>query len=184
MNLYFKILYFNMHEVALSLGTNNGNRFFYMRKMVEAIYTILRPPITMSDLYETEPVEVTTEQQWYFNRIIKGYYSHSVNDLLSQCCTIEQKLGRSNKGMRAERTADIDILLFDNENVNTAVLTVPHPAILRRRFCIMGLFQIMPSALIVTVGKTVGECFNAMNDDIKNQRMKTVHSIGEEICNG
>jgi 2-amino-4-hydroxy-6-hydroxymethyldihydropteridine diphosphokinase len=169
-----------MYDVALSLGSNSGDRFFYMRKMEEALQSVLLPPIKMSTLFKTGPVDVFNEQPWYLNRIIKGKYTTKAVDLFQQCLDIELQLGRVNKGMHTERTADIDILLFGNQNINTATLIVPHPAILRRRFCMVGLYQIMPDALVTATGKTISECFAAMGEEIRKQWMETVYSVEEQ----
>ena len=140
---------------------------------------VLLPPVITSDVMETEPVEVTEIQAWYFNRIIGGRYDRSAKALLSECQKIEQILGRQDKGLRKARTADIDILLFGTEVIATPLLTVPHPSLLTRRFCMEGLLQVMPDAKIGGItGKTVARYYALMNKTVKEQRMRFIEYEG------
>lgn len=170
-----------MVEVALSLGTNSGDRLSRMRAMELLLAEVLHPPITASTLVETEPVAVATEQPWFLNRIVRGYYLSTPERLLDECNRIERELGRTGKGMRTQRTADIDILLFGEQTVATRVLVIPHPAILERRFCMEGLCEIMPDALIATVNATVAACCAAMPMAVRLQRMHPFISDRENL---
>ncbi|MBN1575445.1 MAG: 2-amino-4-hydroxy-6-hydroxymethyldihydropteridine diphosphokinase [Chitinispirillaceae bacterium] len=158
-----------MVNVAICIGSNSGDRRWYINRMEEMLKEVLFPPVIMSALMETEPVGVFDEQPWYLNRVIGGCYDRSAFKLLSACAAIERSLGRTEKGMVRARTADIDILLFGNETIAAEELTIPHPAILLRRFCLEGLSQIMPDAVIGTAAGTVGQQYAAMTQQIRSQ---------------
>jgi len=169
------IVYFPyMREIALSLGTNSGDRFYFMRAMEDALKSLLNAPLRRSALFETEPVDVAHEQPWFLNRIVSGFFEASAEDLLECCNTIERSLGRANKGKRTERTSDIDILLFGNEVITRTHLTIPHGALLDRRFCLEGLFQIIPDAEIPPTGKSVAYHYHIMKQSVQEQRIRTV----------
>lgn len=170
----------DMVEVALSLGTNSGDRRQYLERMELLVKEVLIPPIAVSHIMETEPVEVAGIQSWYLNRIIAGYSDLTPFSLLGECNSIETLLGRRNKGMRTERTADIDILLFGNEVIQSSKLTIPHPAVHSRRYCLEGLNQIMPDTVIATVRQTVHEHYCAMKEQLGIQRIRFFTS-GEEV---
>lgn len=161
-----------MVHVALCIGSNSGDRRWYIDRMEGMLQGILLPPIVMSALMETEPIGVVDEQPWYLNRIIGGQYDGDACGLLAGCMTIERELGRKEKGTGRERTADIDILLFGRETITTAELTIPHPAIYSRRFCLEGLFQIMPDAAIGNTAGTVREQYAAMTRQVRKQGVK------------
>lgn len=163
-----------MHEIALSLGTNSGDRFYYMRAMEDALKPLLHAPIRKSALFETEPVDVDHEQVWFLNRIVCGGYCGSAEALLEHCSAIELSLGRTNKGLRTARTADIDILLFGNECISSPELTIPHYAILERRFCLEGLYQTLPEVEITPTGKTVAFYYKTMKNHVKQQCIRFV----------
>jgi 2-amino-4-hydroxy-6-hydroxymethyldihydropteridine diphosphokinase len=169
-----------MVPVALSIGSNSGDRRRHMRRMETLLQEILEPGVVFSLLMETEPLEVAPGQPWYLNRIIGGYYEKTPMEFLEECQSIEMQLGRTGKGLRTERTADVDILLFGKEVVGTGGLVIPHPGVLNRRFCLEGLDQVMPDALIATTGKTVHEHFVAMSPSMKSQRMRFLFPQGEQ----
>jgi 2-amino-4-hydroxy-6-hydroxymethyldihydropteridine diphosphokinase len=167
-----------MVDVALCIGSNSGDRRWYIYRMEVMLQEILLPPIVISALMETEPIGVVDEQPWYLNRIIGGRYGGNAFGLLAACTTIERELGRKNKGTGRERTADIDILLFGKEAITTAELTIPHPAIFTRRFCLEGLYQIMPDAAIGTTDGTVREHYAAMTPQVRKQGLRFTVSKG------
>jgi 2-amino-4-hydroxy-6-hydroxymethyldihydropteridine diphosphokinase len=143
-----------------------------MQEMESALSTIISGPILKSRLMETEPIDVSRPQDWYLNRIMAGTFDGSPRELLEYTQTIEIRLGRSEKGNRTPRTADIDILLFDNLFVNEEDLIIPHPALVSRRFCIEGLFEILPSFTICVRGISVAELYRNMDDEVRKQKIK------------
>ena len=168
-----------MVQVAICIGSNSGDRFSYMRRMEAALQVVLNAEVTCSSLMETEPVGVAPGQPWYLNRVLSGWYRKNPFMLLDECRLIEVQLGRINKGLRMERTADIDILLFGKETVATGELAIPHPAVLSRRFCLEGLYQILPDALIPGSGKTVREHHSIMPPRILSQVIRFIVPEGE-----
>lgn len=142
-----------------------------MQEMESALSTIVSGPILKSRLMETEPVDVSRPQDWYLNRIVAGTFDGTPEELLENTQAIEIRLGRSEKGKRAPRTADIDILLFDDLVIYEENLIIPHPALVTRRFCIEGLFEILPLYSIYGLGISVTELYRNMGDDVRKQKI-------------
>jgi 2-amino-4-hydroxy-6-hydroxymethyldihydropteridine diphosphokinase len=140
--------------------------------MEKALAEVIIPPIKRSRLMETEPVAIEGQQDWYLNRIITGFFLGTPARLLEQTQLIERLLGRTEKGTRAPRTADIDILLFDNFIVTEKDLVLPHPAIDSRRFCIEGLFELVPDKMIPGIDRTVAQLFNGIISEVREQRVR------------
>ena len=130
-----------MVDVVLSLGSNLGDRAENMRCMEAKVEQIFEPPVIKSSLMETRHVGQSSAPP-YLNRLIRGKYRGSAADLLHDCRNIEKVLGRERPFYGAPRTADIDILLFGDEEIDRDDLVIPHPRILERRFCIVGLAEI------------------------------------------
>jgi 2-amino-4-hydroxy-6-hydroxymethyldihydropteridine diphosphokinase len=101
-----------MVDVALSLGSNSGDRRFYMRRMEEDGRTDFSGRYFRVGAHGDRAARGHGDQPWYLNRIVRGGFGGSARELLEECKAIERSLGRTNKGMRMERTADVDILLF------------------------------------------------------------------------
>ncbi|MBN1307242.1 MAG: 2-amino-4-hydroxy-6-hydroxymethyldihydropteridine diphosphokinase [Chitinispirillaceae bacterium] len=167
--------------MAICIGSNRGDRCWYIKRMEEMLNAVLFPPVVMSALMETEPVGVFDEQPWYLNRVIGGCYDRSAFTLLAACTAIERSLGRTEKGTGRARTADIDILLFGNETIAAEELTIPHSAILSRRFYLEGLYQVMPDAVIGSAAGTVGQQYAAMTQQLRNQGLRLFGSAGRSF---
>lgn len=159
------------NSVSLSIGTNVGDREYYIREMEYALSELLIVPIRQSRLMETEPIGVIGEQKWYLNRIISGKFIGTPRELLECTQSIENRLGRVEKYNRSPRTADIDILLFNSQEIYEEGLVIPHPAITTRRFCIEGLFEISPQQKLAGTNMTIADIFGRMDKLMRNQRV-------------
>ena len=131
--------------VYLSLGSNVGDRQANLRAALERLAT-LGEVSAVSSIYETEPVEYT-DQPWFLNCVVKLETEKMPKQLLAQLLAIEHGMGRrrSRAGkpkIKGPRTIDIDILLFGHSIVDTAGLTIPHPAMHERRFVLEPLAEI------------------------------------------
>jgi len=164
-----------MATVILSLGSNVGNRHFYMKEMLRRIKEIPVTKLILSSLMETEPVGITGKQDLYLNQIVRGFFSGTPQSLFLECQRIEKDLGRTEKGNCAPRTADIDILFFGHDVIKTLNLIVPHPKIRERKFCLEGLKQIAPYWKFPDTGLTAGKHFKCMDQHTKNQSVTFLH---------
>jgi len=140
--------------------------------MKSALSEILSGPILASELMETEPVGVNEEQPWYLNQIMCGLYDGDAEMLLKKTLQIELDLGRIGKKMLAPRTADIDILLFGRQIVDTEDLKIPHPAILKRKFCLYGLNRIVPQWIVPGVEMSVNSLYLRMESEVEAQKIR------------
>lgn len=65
----------------------------------------------------------------------------SPNTLLNQLQKIEKILGRQKTQEKGPRNIDLDILLYENEKVETENLIVPHLLMLEREFVLRPLAE-------------------------------------------
>ena len=71
----------------------------------------------------------------------------SALELLDICEDIEKIIGRKTKSVNlnySDRVIDIDILYFNNAQINTERLILPHPRMHKRRFVLEPLCEIAP----------------------------------------
>jgi 2-amino-4-hydroxy-6-hydroxymethyldihydropteridine diphosphokinase len=169
-----------MTTIAVSIGTNRGNRQWYMQQMERMLSGLLFPPITYSALMETEPLDVAEKQPWYLNRILTGNYMKSPFELLRETQAIERQLGRTEKGNRKDRTADIDILLFGTVTLVSAALIIPHPAIEKRLFVLLGLRECMPESPVGNSDKSVEDLCIENLPKLKKQNVRILHEGGSD----
>lgn len=161
-----------MVDVVLCLGSNLGDRASYMRQMEQELEEVLLPPIRKSSLMETEPLGVTADHPWYYNRLVRGIYDGTPRGLLEMCQEIEKKLGRTRPEKYSPRTADVDILLFGGKVVNEPDLIIPHRHILDRRFCLEGLREIAGKRKVPGVNKSVNELVKEMDAGVGKQQIR------------
>ena len=114
----------------------------------------------LSSIYETDPVGYTN-QACFLNAVIKISTSLKPEELLQTCLFIESQLGRKREIRWGPRTLDLDILLYNQENIETESLIVPHPRMQERAFVIIPLMELDPNIKLPNV--------NAALDDILNQ---------------
>jgi 2-amino-4-hydroxy-6-hydroxymethyldihydropteridine diphosphokinase len=132
----------------LSLGSNIGDREEYLLHAVNKINT--HPSInirTLSSLYETEPVGMV-EQSPFLNMVVKGETSLSEEELLYFLQQTETELDRTREIRWGPRTIDLDILLYNNIQVNTEHLVIPHSRMKERAFVLVPLAEIAPECII------------------------------------
>jgi 2-amino-4-hydroxy-6-hydroxymethyldihydropteridine diphosphokinase len=152
--------------VYLSLGSNLGDRQANLKTAIERLGK-LGEVAAVSSFYETEPVEYT-QQPWFLNCVVKLQTDKMPKQLLSQLLSLEQSMGRKRRAqqgsprVKGPRTIDIDILLFGHSIVDTAGLTIPHPAMHERRFVLEPLAEIAPEERHPVFKRTVRELRDAL----------------------
>jgi len=138
--------------VYLGLGSNMGDREDNLRRAIEMLKQRLRIG-QISPVYETEPVG-NTDQPHFLNLVCEVQTRLAPEGLLALAKGIERKLGRTGKS-GAPRPIDIDILLYGDETLETAELTVPHPRMAERGFVLVPLAEIAPEVTHPVSHKTV-----------------------------
>lgn len=111
----------------------------------------------LSSLYETEPWGFASKNV-FLNAAVVMTTPLSPPDLLTLTQQIERELGRTQKsnGEYHDRLIDIDLLMYDDQVMETAELTLPHPLMHLRTFVLEPLAEIAPSAVHPLLHKTIG----------------------------
>jgi 2-amino-4-hydroxy-6-hydroxymethyldihydropteridine diphosphokinase len=132
-----------MENIAyLSLGSNMGNRYDYLIKAIKRLTSNSEVElVNYSSIYETEPVGYA-DQDLFLNMVIEIKTTWTAIELLETCLRIELELGRKREIKWGPRTLDLDILLYNQENIESEKLLVPHPRMLERAFVMIPLIEI------------------------------------------
>lgn len=153
--------------VYLSLGTNLGNKVLNLKKIIKAFEDDPQIEILKkSSVFETSPVG-GIEQDNFYNMVIKICTTYSPNELLKVIHLIEKQLKRIRNIHWGPRTADIDILTFNNQEISTSCLRIPHPEMLNRLFVLKPLLEITHSAFYSYEKLKQAETKILQNDDQK-----------------
>ncbi len=98
---------------------------------------------TVSPLYKTPPWGVM-DQPWFFNCCAEVETALSPQELLLACQEQERIGKRERKQRWGPRTIDIDILVFEDIELDEPRLAIPHPRMLDRAFVLVPLADIAP----------------------------------------
>jgi 2-amino-4-hydroxy-6-hydroxymethyldihydropteridine diphosphokinase len=144
-----------MADVYLGLGANLGDRLLNLRTALHRMTTYAEVQ-RVSSLYETEPVGFL-EQDWFLNAAAHITTDLAPLDLLHAIRGIENDLGRQRIVVNGPRTVDLDILLWEDQVINSGGLVVPHPRMHERLFVLAPLRELAPKLLHPALARTVEE---------------------------
>ena len=158
-----------MKTVYLLLGTNMGDRNFNLSAATACIENDMGEILLKSSIYETEPWGVT-DQQNYFNQILKISTQVSAQEILKKILSIEKKLGRKRTTKYASRIIDIDILFYNQDIIQEENLIIPHPLLHKRMFVLSPLFEMAPDYIHPVLHKSIKQLILECDD--KNEVLK------------
>lgn len=124
----------------LSLGSNLGDRWTYLREAVAGLPDV----VAVSPVYETEPVGGPPGQGPFLNAVVELDTELSPRDLLEVAHRLEAAAGRRRVEHHGPRTLDVDVLLVGDLVVDEPDLVVPHPRLNERRFVLRPLADLAP----------------------------------------
>src|SRR5690606_12404909 len=129
----------------LGLGSNLGQREDNLTEALKLIDEKVGKVLLQSSLYYSEPWGYESEQH-FVNQVVLVETRLEPLDLLHQLQAIEKEMGRKQKapGVRYEdRIIDIDILLYDDWELDLPELKIPHPLMKERDFVQKPLNEIL-----------------------------------------
>lgn len=153
-----------MSTAYISIGSNMGNRYNYLKGAVEQLTSHSRIEVTaISSIYETDPIGYT-DQEPFLNMVIKVNTPLSPHELLLEIQKVENDLGRKREIKWGPRTLDLDILLFNNENIETEKLIIPHPRMHERSFVLVPLMEIDQHIVLPTTKMSISLIIEGLQD--------------------
>jgi 2-amino-4-hydroxy-6-hydroxymethyldihydropteridine diphosphokinase len=131
-----------MSKVILLLGSNLGNRKQFLDKSMELIKSEVGSVLKVSSVYESEPWGFNSNNL-FLNQAIIVETTYQPQTILKKLQKIEKELGRKIKSQTYQnRTIDIDILFYDEMQLESKNLIIPHPKLHLRKFTLIPLIEI------------------------------------------
>jgi 2-amino-4-hydroxy-6-hydroxymethyldihydropteridine diphosphokinase len=162
-----------MNTAYILLGGNIGNRLEQLRNAKNQIAEAGCIIDAHSAIYETAAWGFK-EQPSFYNCVLKIQTKLSANELLITLLGIEKLLGRNrNKNERwQQRIIDIDILLFNNDIIETENLVIPHPQLHNRKFTLLPLSALAANYVHPVLKKTIAELLLNCSDELEVKPIK------------
>ena len=134
------------HEVYLGLGSNLGDKLQNIAQAILLLNEHVGEVLRQSELYVSEPWGFVSAHD-FVNACVCCATSLTPRQVLKATQRIERRMGRIHKshdGVYHDRIIDIDILLYDDLQINEPGLIIPHPLMHQRDFVMIPLNSILP----------------------------------------
>jgi 2-amino-4-hydroxy-6-hydroxymethyldihydropteridine diphosphokinase len=124
--------------------------------------------VCRSSLYSTAPVGFAAQPR-FINSAVALETALAPRELLAGLLAIEQEFGRDRSAGIANgpRTLDLDILLFENLEISSPDLEIPHPRLAERAFVLVPLNEIAPQLVMPGRKQTVTQLLTHLFGDPK-----------------
>ena len=136
-----------MNRAYVALGANLGDRERTIRAALSELDAAEGVSVVaVSSLAETDPVGYL-DQPRFLNGAAAVDTTLPAADLLALLLAVERRFGRVREGVPAAgpRTLDLDLLLYESEEIDEPGLRIPHPRLHERRFVLEPLAELDPS---------------------------------------
>ena len=128
----------------LALGSNLGDRLAHLQGAVDALAAAGSVRIVaVSRVYETAPVG-GPPQDAFLNAVVGIATELEPHPLLELAQRLERGAARERAERWGPRTLDVDVLLYDDLELDTPDLTIPHPRMWERGFVLAPLRDVAP----------------------------------------
>ena len=137
---------------CIGLGANLGDAKAALHAALGALAQL--PGTTLrraSSIYRSTPVDSSGPD--YLNAVALVETRLAPLVLLAELQRIELAHGRERPYHNAPRTLDLDLLLYGEQRIESATLTVPHPRLHERAFVLRPLAEIAPELVVPSRGQ-------------------------------
>jgi 2-amino-4-hydroxy-6-hydroxymethyldihydropteridine diphosphokinase len=132
-----------LHKCAIALGSNLGDSRSILSHAINRLQTSPQIElIAVSSWYLTAPIG--PPQPDYLNGCATLHTSLTPLALLNTLHAIETEFGRVRQEHWGARTLDLDLLLYEQQIIDTPSLQLPHPRMNERAFVLIPLVEIAP----------------------------------------
>ena len=143
-------------EIYLGLGSNVGDRHENLRQSIDMLRQKGVRIVRVSPVVESPALlpkfAPAAWNQPFLNLAVECDAACSPRQLREWITDIQNRLGRTDTSHWAPRPIDIDILLWGDETVVDADLTIPHRQLHKRGFVLTPLVALQPRLTIPGLG--------------------------------
>jgi 2-amino-4-hydroxy-6-hydroxymethyldihydropteridine diphosphokinase len=134
--------------VYIGLGSNLAQPRLQIKNAITALHDLADTRVLRDSGYFASKPMGPEDQPDYVNAVVELETTMAADQLLKLCQNIEKQQGRIKKRFWGERTIDLDILLYADQQIDTEELLLPHPGICQRDFVFLPLLKLNPEITI------------------------------------
>ena len=137
-----------MNTAYVALGANLGDPKATVLAAFAALANLPESRVARcSSLYRTAPVGILSQPD-FVNAVAVLETTLAPEALLDALLDIEARFGRIRRERNGPRTLDLDLLLYDDIELDLPRLTLPHPRLHLRAFVLLPLAEVAPDLAI------------------------------------
>lgn len=165
---------FIQNQIILSLGSNQGDRTSLLQQSIELIHKSVGTVIRISPIYETPSWGFDSDA--FYNCALLIHTSLPAKTVLENTLKIEEQLGRvrSLSENYSARTMDIDLITFNEEQIESDFLTVPHRLLHERRFVLQPIVDLQVEWVHPVFKKSFVELLRECSDTSECKKVGTL----------
>jgi 2-amino-4-hydroxy-6-hydroxymethyldihydropteridine diphosphokinase len=153
-----------MAVVYFSLGSNEGDRLNWLVKAAKLIDNQVGKISQNSSVVESDPWGFESETTFY-NMVMSVETEQTPHQVLNKVLDIEATLGRTRQGIvYTNRIIDVDILFYNQDQINDEKLVIPHPLMQKRRFVLQPLAEIAADLVHPVLHTSMSELLLMLNE--------------------
>ena len=127
----------------IGIGGNLGDALATVNQAIAQLGQLPHTSLhAQSQRYRSAPIDSSGDD--YVNAVAAVSTALTAQELLTALQGLELSHGRLRPYHNAPRTLDLDLLLYGDQCINDANLSVPHPRMTQRAFVLLPLLEIAP----------------------------------------
>jgi len=153
-----------MQKTYIALGSNMGDRLANLQQAVNRIHNEIGKVLQCSSVYEVPAVGFSGAI--FLNACLVAESEKTPKVILKGLQAIENEMGRKQAadGLYHDRPIDLDLIMVEDEIIQTDALTVPHPRFHDRLFVLLPLCEIAPEKRVPNQNLTVTQLKKTCDD--------------------
>ena len=160
-----------MADVFVSVGSNIRRRSSIKKGM--RLLHELYGPLTFSAVRETKAVGFKGDP--FYNLVVRFQTNATAESICQRMKDIEAECGRSRRGIKFNaRTLDLDLLLYDDLQIDTDKLQLPRDEIFKYSFVLQPLAELIPTAVCPGRTETFAELWASLQKEMPADGAKLV----------
>lgn len=155
-----------MAQAYIGMGSNLGKREDFLRRATALLAERGGELVALSSFYQTRAWGMDNAPD-FLNAVLLLKTDLEPEALLELMLELEQELGRvrSKSDGYENRSIDLDLLFYDDLVLETEDLSLPHPAIAKRRFVLEPLTELAPELQHPSLNQSMEELLHACTDE-------------------